>query len=324
MTYKHMPVGNLEAHHNALVDMQRGQIHTVSDDYYATRALEVVDLDGVAVTKPLADVCLALRRIHKDIKFGVGADRKYYCINQFDGQSRVWVYFPGDLYARVRISYGHHAVKNSVTTHANPTYAVYSRKIANEKYHEYRDHYNMAVTGDPKKFMALVSKNMVPYDPLEVAQISFDSIHSMLSNTEVSAREDANYSKRQVSAHPQFVAELRYLVNSGHEFMSSEFEDAVRHMLSMHDAQHDKVGISYHGYFVQVRTCGESQSFDVVTVPDILLTTQDKLPRAVTHTLDTLPGTIPGRIAALSMLGEGAFVEGVGYRDGETTFWVLE
>jgi hypothetical protein len=98
-------------------------------------------------------------------------------------------------------------------------------------------------------------------------------------------------------------------------------------MLAKLDEQLAKQYEAHHGYYVQVREYLGEQVFDVIVVLDVKKATGRSVGTHRTYKSEELAEVdenLPSRLATLSMLENGAFVEGLGHKVSETSYWVLK
>ena len=115
--------------------------------------------------------------------------------------------------------------------------------------------------------------------------------------------------------------ELRHLLNTGHEFVDARYSAQLHTMFeSMKEfaACNGQVNMN----FVRVYQRLGDQSFDVVPVDEVN-NWGCEVRQEVTRYTEDLPEDIAGRIAALSLMADKSYVEGVGYRVNESMFYVV-
>lgn len=157
--------------------------------------------------------------------------------------------------------------------------------------------------------------------------MSLDNFQSKLGSAAWTASSAYTEAYSAVTKHGSFHNEMRSLVMSGYQFNDPAFGNQVKDMLAKLDEQMAKQYEQHHGYYVQVREYMGEQVFDVIAVLDIKKTTRAMVGAHRTYKgeeLMELDENLPNRLAALSMLDDGAFVEGLGHKVSATSYWVLK
>ena len=323
MTFSHMPVAKLMRDHQRQMEFFANQVETTDDERDARRAAVMRDVDGVPVSRALSMLCDEVRRMARGVKFAVERNGKSQWRDGMQVISEIWAYFPEDQYAFMRLGFADYSVQSGTTS----KFAVYSRNIKNEKFNEQREQYHMAMADTLDRAVKNAKKYMRRYGVHEVAQMSLDTFQTKLNGAVWATSAEYNNAYAAVTQHGSFHNEMRSLVMSGYQFNDPAFGAAVKDMLAKLDEQMAKQYEQHHGYYVQVREYMGEQVFDVIVVLDV------KKARGRTvgshHTykaeeLDTVDENLASRLAALSMLDNGAFVEGLGHKVNPTSYWVLK
>ena len=323
MSFKHMTVAKLQRDHQRQLEYMQGQIETTDDEQRRLRERTLREIEGVPIHRGLANLCDEVSKLARGVRFAVERNGKSQWVSGLQVISEIWAYYPGDTYAFMRLGYADYSIRDG----GSNKFAVYSRNIKNDKFNEDREQYNMAMAETLPRAVMNVKKFMRRYAVHEVAVMSLDTFQSKLGNAAWSASSQYSEAYAAVTKHGSFHNELRSLVMSGYQFNDPAFGAAVKDMLTKLDEQMAKNYEQYHGYYVQVREYMGEQVFDVIAVLDVKKATGAKVGSHRTYKaeeLDTVDENLSARLAALSMLDDGAFVEGLGHKVNPTSYWVLK
>lgn len=323
MTFSHMPVAKVVKDHQRQMEFFANHIETTDDARQARRAAVMREVDGVPVSRALSMLCEEVRRMARGVKFAVERNGKSQWRDGEQVISEIWAYFPEDQYAFMRLGFADYSVQSGTAS----KFAVYSRNIKNEKFKEDREQHHMAMADTLERAVKNAKKFMRRYGVHEVAQMSLNNFQAKLGSAAWTASSEYNDAYRAVVGHGSFHNEMRALVNSGYQFNDIAFGAAVKDMLTKLDEQMAKQYEQHHGYYVQVREYMGEQVFDVITVLDVKKATASRVGAHRTYKaeeLDALDENLSARLAALSMLDNDAFVEGLGHKVSPTSYWVLK
>jgi len=240
-----------------------------------------------------------------------------------------WVYMPGEPYPMGYIAFGDYRVN----TAGDDRFVVCSRKIKNVRYAEYSDPYHMKMSNKLEPAVRNAKKFLSNYSPIEMAGVDRAEVRSKISETrELVTRKagacaqdiglGAVSSMERQEERGTLLNELRHLLNTDHEFVDARYSAKLRTMFeSMEELdahQNKQVNMNFvRGY----QRLGK-QAFDVVPVDEIS-SYRGTVREEVNRYTDDLPEDIAGRIAALSLMADKSYVEGVGYRVNESMFYVV-
>jgi len=117
--------------------------------------------------------------------------------------------------------------------------------------------------------------------------------------------------------------ELFHMLDVGYEFLSEEFRDKIAAWREKYNEDQVSRGRALHVYYVNVRIHREEMVCDVIEVLDANKRVRmDTTAPVMTYKMDELPEDIAGNLAALSMVDDDHYVDGVGLRVDSSTFWV--
>jgi len=277
--------------------------------------------DGLHVGKKLGTFCDAILKANRHVKFGVAKTIKGEFIHGTNRQAlaEVWVYMPEHEYAMMRVGYADYAVKGS----SESKFGVYSRLLQNNKFDSQRDQYYMVTSDDLDRIMKTVKKVMRPYAPHEAANVVFEVYQSKVHNNVWTATSEARDAKDAAIGLNDLRNELFALYDLGYEFASETLKDKVgkwkRAVTALHEAEAKK----RNAYFVSVVLRGEELLCNVMTVDDVRKVHNIKDTNATqTFKMEDLPEDIAEKVATLGMVDKGHYVEDVGMKVSDTTFWV--
>ena len=315
MSYNHKRVDEIERKTKALLAGLAGDIGTVN-----AGDAPVPMVDGIPVMAPLVNFCAEIRKTNRHVKFGISKGIKSSWGHGGPSRfSELFVYIEGHTYAMMKVGWADYTVR---ATHSNK-YMVYARTIKNEKFSDNKEQYNMATADSVERAVKNVKKYMRPYSPTECAAMSFDSVRNNFSavGSIVSSRLYEGRSGVYDSKHIR--TELFHMLDVGYEFLSLEFRDQIVKWRETWQADQEARGRALHAYYVNVRIHREEMMCDVIEVLDANKRSRldDNMP-VTTYKMEELPEHISGNLAALSMVEDDHYVDGVGLRVDSTTFWV--
>ena len=231
----------------------------------------------------------------------------------------LYAYMDGHTYATMKIGYTDYSTKGN----GDHKYMVYARMIKNEKFREDSDQYHMATAEGIERAIKNVKKYMRPYSPIECASMSFDSVRNKFSSVVQGVSSELYHARSHVLESGHIRNELFHMLDVGYEFLSEEFRDKIATWREKYNEDQVSRGRALHVYYVNVRIHREEMVCDVIEVLDANKRLRmDTTAPVMTYKMDELPEDIAGNLAALSMVDDDHYVDGVGLRVDSSTFWV--
>lgn len=319
--YKHMPVDKLEREHQAALKFRMDHIDTTDEDMRQRLARVSSDLEGLPATRRLVEFCTEVRKIARGVKFAATRNGKSTWLEGHQLVSEVWVYYPDDEFAFARIGYADYSVSGT-----DSKYGVYSRHIDNQKFGDDREQRHMAMSDDLVRAVRNFKKYLRRYSLDETVGMRLGDFQSKLNSLSWGAANDFQTARSGVVDHPSFYDEMRSLIDRGHQFVNPAFGLSIVDMVNKMKTAREKADTVHHVYYVSARDQGDAQVFDVLLLLD---TAKNGKQRQSHHSLspaevEALDAELPQKLAALSMLEDGGFVEGLGMRISAKTYWVLK
>jgi len=278
-------------------------------------------VDGIPVSRELARFCGEIRKINRHAKFGVtdSGNNAWEWQNSFRVAKELSVYMEGHAYVLMRVGVGDYSTK----TNGGSKFMVYARTIVNDKFKEHRDQYHMATAETIERALKNVKKYMRPYSPVECADLSYGSIRSKFLEVKYNTSSNSDSAKNGVTASGSLRTELFHMLDVGYEFLSLEFRNKIVAWREKYNENQASSGRALHAYYVHVRIDRDEMMCDVIEALDVQkVSCIDKGAPTVTYKMNELPEHIAGNLAALSMVGDDHYVDGVGLRVNSSTFWV--
>jgi len=323
MTFKDMTVEKVTRSHARAVEDYTTRIETMDAERQERRARSTRVVDGVPVHRMLGDLCEATRKVHRDVKFAVYRNGKSVWVDGDPVMCEIWAYFEGDQYAFMRLGYADYSVRNG----DGNKFGVYSRLIRNQKFGDDREQHHMAMADTLERAIKNVKAYTRRYTPKEIAAMTLHDFQTKVSTAGWDASSGYREAYNNVTSHATFMSEMRALVMNNYQFNDPLFGEKVRIMVEKHNEQQAQADVQHHGYWVQARQYLGEQVFDVLTVYDVKRVHIRGLGDHKTvkgHELDSVDENLASRIAALSMLTDGVFVEGLGHKINDSMYWVLK
>jgi len=315
MSYDHIRVDVIEKATKALLTRLSESVETVNADYPP-----VPMVDGIPVVAPLVNFCAEIRKVNRHVKFGVSKRIKNtWGHGNVNRVLELYVYMEGHTYAMMKIGYADYSVKNT----GDVKYMVSARMIENDKFREDKDQYYMATAENIERAVKNVKKYMRPYSPVECASMTFQDVRGKFSSVVSDVGSKLYNAKNDILSSAHLRAELFHMVDVGYEFLSEEFKGMIVNWREAYLEDQVARGRALHAYYVNVRIHREEMMCDVIEVLDANKRSRLEPHMAVvTYKMEELPEHIGGSLAALSMVEDGHYVDGVGLRVDSATFWV--
>lgn len=319
---EHMKVSKLKHEYEGMRELYKSRNAHLSEESVDLVSIKAKLVDHFYIHNNVMLLCDELRRVHRDVKFIPSRNARADWISGVSVVTELWAYFDEDEYAFMRLGYADYYVRDN----NEPRYGIYSRLITNNKFSEAREQYNMVLTDVFDRAVKAAKKYMRRYSPQEVATTTAERIQDKVNSRGWALAHEFNGAMRDVTGHTSFFSELASLVRTGYQFNDPLFNNAVRKMIDRREEMQQKMNESIGGYHIQVREYLGEQVFDVIHVPNVRRAGDTKLGQHETlryDQLETANPELPNRMAALTMLDNGAFVEGLGMKISDTTYWVL-
>lgn len=323
MTFAHMTVKRLLESHERQVERVTGILKREMEDppFDPPTMTWLREVDGLPISVHLANFCDGVRKIAPGVKFAAARTPKTIWRNSTDAICEVWAYFPGDEFAFMRLGHADYSVRDG-----DIKYCVYSRNISNEKFSDRREQYHVALTDSLERAVKNAKKYMRRYSPQEAATMRVNEFSDRVCSPAQTTASAATNVRHNIGEHRAFFAEMRSLVERGHQFDDPAFGDMVKDYVARTEEATAKKNRQYHGFYVNVREEFGEQMFDVIQVLDIKRANSRLIGAHVTykaHELDRAHEELPHKLAALSMLSDHSFVEDVGHKVSDNVYWVL-
>lgn len=285
-----------------------------------TRSQELLDVDGVPVSSTeLHDFAMELRSQMRGIKFGPAC--QHYATVSYEVLS---VYYEEDEFIIGQIGYAGY--------NGDLKYIVQSRTITNERFSKHNPLYHSRASNDAKRMIREAKKNLRRWNPQEVAAMSQAAAGEQMQGylrkferAEETARAKilgSSYTPRDIP----IMAELRHLLKHDHEFVDPTFRSNVAAWVQAAD-ELDTHDLRFPVKFVNVIQRFGRQVVNTVTTEfrhgNIYMSFANNNPLEVhTFEADDVPEDVVEKVSVLSMLHDGDYVEGIGYKHNDTAYWI--
>jgi hypothetical protein len=181
-------------------------------------------------------------------------------------------------------------------------------------------------TNDLAKATKHVKTYLCPYSVEEMAVINYSAFRNKATSQRANITNAARSAKAQIHEHAAFDREIANLVSSDYRFLYGEIKERmVAYLTAMKEHEERTKGRTAVA-FVNVRMQGDQQMFDVIRGTRCVSESWSFYPAdreaMVTYDSETIPENIMSKLAVLSMLDRGVYLEDTGMKDSDTTFWV--
>ena len=283
-------------------------------------------LDGIPVRREVHDLGVELRRSYHGFRFHASRGDNSILQVVKDGDSTpkkfytdVTVYIEGSDYVVGVIGHGK---KYGIKEVDKSVYMINSRKIANDKFASHRDQYYMSFVSDHKKAVRLALSKLVPYSPKEMANISIHDFKDHIESVRNNVRSGVSNLISPLSDRNILMREMRNLIAQNTMFVTEEFQRAAAGFIKAEEEWNEVRNKPVHGYYVYVRMVGSEQWVDIVEATDAQKYHSVEHCPVTSMPVSDVPEDIQGKVAVLSMGQIGQYMQGVGVRTTEKSFWL--
>ena len=282
-------------------------------------------LDGIPVRREVYDLGTELRRSYHGFRFhATRGDNSVVQVQSDEGVVKkfytdVTVYIEGSDYVVGVIGHGK---KYGIKEADKSVYMIQSRKINNEKFAEHRDQYWMSFVADHKKAVRLALSKLVPYSPKEMANITISDFKDHIEQVRNTVRSGVHGLISPLSDRNILMREMRNLIAQNTMFVTEEFQRAAAGFIKAEEEWNEVRNKPVHGYYVYVRMVGSEQWVDIVEATDAQKYHSVEHCPVTSMPVSDVPEDIQGKVAVLSMGALGQYMQGVGVRTTEKSFWL--
>lgn len=290
-------------------------LNRLAEDTGTEIAENTTMFDGIRMRRELADVCTEIRKTNRHVKFGVqdlsvtqNGHKGFVC--------QVWMYYDEDMYAMGRIgvpTYSGDAMK----------YYIYAPTIKNKRYRHGDDMYTAA---SEKLATAVknVRKYVRKYSPVDVANISRDDFAQNLDHKTWSVGNKVRDCLALLQNKAALMRELKHLRDIGHKFVDTTYEKYVDDALLAMVEETERANHSNHAWHVTISETEGNQAWTVVEVLDLrhgyFVSPDAKTTR---YAQADVPAELMEKVAALNMLEDNHYVDGLGKKINDRLYWVI-
>ena len=239
----------------------------------------------------------------------------------------MFIYRKGELMMMGYIGYGDFAT----SVHGEDKYVVCARGIQNMKYCASGDQHNMRMSVNMDTAVKHAKRSFQNYSIYECAKALVGGVKNSVQNV-INAKErkcqeaiaavgmnTTSYGDAK-KATQRLMAEIRSMVQAGHTFNDKELDADIRAMFALTEDRKlfsEVVPMN----FVHVNERYGQQVVNCARIKDVT-DYRCELDTAQTFAMDEVPEDMEHKCAALSICEDGHFVEGVGQRINDHTFYL--
>lgn len=303
------------------VDAIEATTKTLVADVMDITSLTSCRVDNISVTPELAQFCVEIRKFNRYVKFGINGRAKYALDSKgFRLYKELHVYMDGHTYTMAKIGFGNYSIGSKLSV---SKYMMYARTIDNLKFAENKDQRRMATAETLERAIKNVKKYMRPHSLIECAERSFDVMRGKSASVVYGALSESRSAQSAVFESAHLRNELFHMIDVDYEFLAIEFREKIVQWRKKYNENQVTQGRVLHMYYVNVRLHHEETLCDVIEVLDANKhKCVDVNALVTTYKIEDLPEHICGSLAALGMVSNGHYVDGVGLRVASNTFWV--
>ena len=266
-------------------------------------------VDGLWLCREAANIVNELRKKHKDLKIGANRDTRHWAGLLAD----VVVYREGEPYAYGRIGHGDVGVGTT-----DYKYYILSRKLRKARGGWGRWQNYIKASVDMKNVLKMVNSAFVPYAPAEIANMSADEFTQSIRRERTIANNVAHSAWRQVASElgDELRDELCAMVNEGYQFKNHKITERIVHYMNCEANRKEIHAKRLDAYFMII----SPEKSTIIEYEGLERDTKAKAYNEI-NTAD-IPFDLQLKIASLQVATPMNYVEDLGMRVSDMTFWV--
>jgi len=237
-----------------------------------------------------------------------------------------WVYMEGEYMTMGWIGYG-----DFQTSKNGPSkYVVYSRTIENLKYSDQNRQHHMRMAKHMDIALKAAKSEFRGYSCMEIATALKGKVRKPAMELRSTARQAYQDALKKCGieyygvAGERLKSALAGLLSTGHVFPEPDLNKDIEAILSTSKENNRLQTDTLPMRFVRIYEKFGVQRVDMVRVHDVLSSWGDNSEHVATWDAADVPEEVQGQVAVMSMCEAGQFVDGVGYKVDDTTFYFYE
>ena len=246
--------------------------------------------------------------------------------------SKIYLHFRGDPYTAAWIGYGNF----KDTSNGDYNYVVCSPNVENNRYDVHREQHHMRMTGNLQKAVKFISTFTRPYKSLCIAELNLRDVgdaagssHAELT-VKVTEMQTTLFGRNYSSTATPVMSEMKHLVASGYSFLDKKLEAEAHEFFELHRKQQISSTLNDNLAATAVMCTGNTvngeQKFATVRCENLNHYKRKVLQDTHQNYIgaDKMPDEIKDKVAVLSMMQHGEFVDGVGMRICDEVVYVMD
>ena len=306
MSFKHE---HYEMAHVAEYTKRAKQQQDKKIDEYMKADGSAVEVDGLWLCKECANIVGELRKKMPDLKIGANKETRHWAGRLAD----VVVYREGEPYALGRI--GHGDVGIGTTDYK---YYVLSRKLRKARGGWGRWQNYVKASVEMKNVLRYVREGFVPYAPAEIANMSVDEFTKNIRRERAVADGMTTTAWRTVASAlgDELRDELCAMVADGYKFKNHKITEGIANYVAMKATKAEVDSKRLDAYFMILNP----EKSTIIEYEGLEKNTKAKAYNEVNTT--DIPFDLQLKIASLQVATPMNYIEDLGMRVGDMTFWV--
>lgn len=269
-----------------------------------------VQVDGLWLCKEAANIVGELRKKMPDLKIGANRETRTWSGMLSD----VVVYREGEPYALGRIGHGDVGINST-----EYKYYVLSRNLRKARGGWGRWQNHIKSSTKMSVVLSTAKKALVPYTMHEVAALTVDDFTETARRQRNNARGGLSSAWREIVGDvngEELKDELIAMVRSGYKFMNHKITERIENYIIALDVKQTVDNKQLNAYFMSINP----ETTDIVEYENMGDTSKPKAHTKV-NTQD-IPFDLQLKIASLQIATPMNYIEDLGMRVGDRTFWV--
>lgn len=282
---------------------------------------ELIDIEGAKTEQGVDFIMesnfeLLVNKVKADFqgcKIGLPAETFLRYEKSFRPLDWGYVYLEDDYLALGSI--GFRDLRDNPTKH-EPAFTISSPSIRNEKYKSNHDNYRAVRTKSLKKAVSQARQSLRPMSMRDIMgniPVDLSTVKSAAKVVLQEGRDKTMERFRKVKDHPDLTMEFRNLLNSGYQFVSGSFKDAIAHYIEAVETYTQSVPQIDFKVVFPIVVDGQ-QHFRVGTWENALGWMHNVSSLEEGYTEATLPEHMARKLAMLMIVEEKQYVENVGLK----------